>query len=77
MVLDLPKATHPHCSTTGGGRVGSDGLLISSHVAAKGNVEGLTGTAVSDESSCSTSRLAGLGGIKIGDLLIPSDFARY
>jgi hypothetical protein len=76
MVPDLVTVTLPRCSTTGVGSVGSDGLLILSPVIPKGDAEGFTGTAVSDESPCSTSRSAGPGGIKSdGGFPIPSDFA--
>jgi hypothetical protein len=60
----------------GGGHVGSDGFPVTLE---KGNAEGLTGTAVPDESPCSASRLARPGGIKSGggragrgSILIPS-----
>jgi hypothetical protein len=69
------RTTRPRCSTTGGGRVGSDGFLILSE---EGDAGRLIGTAVSDESPCNTSRLARPGGTSNGvragrgGFLIPS-----
>ena len=72
MVLDSPtvlelRTTRSGCSTRGGGRVGSDGFLTLSPVTQEGSdAGGLTGTAVSDESPCSTSQLTRPGGIRSG-----------
>ena len=78
-IFDALRTTRPWCSTTGGGRVGSDGFLILSPVTLlEGDAGGLIGTAVSDESPCSTSRLARPGGTSNsvragrGGFLIPS-----
>jgi hypothetical protein len=61
------RATCSGCSTRSGGHVGSDGFLILSPATLEeGDAGGSTGTAVSDESPCSTSPLARPGGIRSG-----------
>ena len=56
LIFGALRTTRSGCSRRGGGRVGSDGFLTLSPVTLEeSDAGGLIGTAVSDESPCSTS----------------------